>query len=338
MRNVPVYVGLDYHQESIRVCVLTEDGKQLVNRDVINDVEAVRRLVARYGTPRLVGIEACCGAANFAHSLQKRTRWSVKLAHPGYVHRLKKTVDKTDRGDAFLLADLARSGYLPQVWLAPDETRELRDVVRYRQQLVADRKNVKLRIRSMLRDHRVVTQASAWTKTWRAEMLAASMSDHSRWVLEQQWNRLDQLSVEIARVEKRMEEITADDPLVQKLRTQPGIGLITAVTLRAEVGQFERFKNGKQFSRYCGLTPWNVSSGKRQADAGLVPCGPPALRALLIQAAKRLQRHEPRWQELTQRLRRTKPANVVTAAVANRWLRWLYYQMLMPEGVQLTAC
>ena len=338
MRSVPVYVGLDYHQDSIRVCVVTAEGQERVNRDVANDVESVRLLVARYGKPCAVALEACCGAANFAQALHKRTKWNVKLAHPGYVHRLKKTVDKTDCGDAFLLADLARAGYLPQVWLAPDETRELRDVVRFRQQLVADRKNVKLRIRALLRDHRVVLKTQPWTRAWRAEMFAhASWPEQSRWVLGQQWSRLDHLSTEIAQVEKRMAEITADDPLTKKLLEQPGIGLVTAVTLRAEVGRFERFKNGKQFSRYCGLTPRNASSGKRQADAGLVQGGPPALRALLVQAAQRLQRQEPRWKEFSLRMRKTKPANVVTAAVANRWLRWLYYQVLMPEGVQLVA-
>lgn len=338
MRSVSLYVGLDYHSDSIRVCVLTSKGFQSVNRDVANDVESVRRLVLRYGKPAVVAIEACCGAANFAEALGKQTKWTVKLAHPGYVHRLKQTQDKTDCGDAFLLADLARVNYLPEVWLAPDETRELRDVVRYRQQLVADRKDVKLRIRALLRDHRVSLKARAWTKGWREEMFAKpTLPEHSRWVLEQQWKRIDQLSADIALVEKRMAEITANDPLTTKLLEQPGVGLVTAVTLRAEIGRFERFKNGKQFSRYCGLTPRNVSSGKRQADAGLIQSGPPALRALLIQAAQRLQRHEPRWQELSARLRRTKPANVVTAAVANRWLRWLYYQVLTPAGVQLVA-
>ena len=94
------------------------------------------------------------------------------------------------------------------------------------------------------------------------------------------------------------------------------------------MGRFDRFQSGKQLARFCGVTPCNASSGKRQADAGLVKAGNRALRAVIIQAAQRLPRHEPRWNELKQRLRRTKPANVATAAVANRWLRWLYHQMV----------
>ena len=49
---------------------------------------------------------------------------------------------------------------------------------------------------------------------------------------------------------------------------------------------------------------------------------------VIIEAAKRLPQHVPKWKELRQRLGRTKPANVATAAVANRRLRCLYHQMV----------
>ena len=54
---------------------------------------------------------------------------------------------------------------------------------------------------------------------------------------------------------------------MQKLLTMSGIGLVTAVTLRAEIGRFDRFRTGKQLARFCGLSPRNASSGQRQASA-----------------------------------------------------------------------
>ena len=138
---------------------------------------------------------------------------------------------------------------------------------------------------------------------------------------------MEYLSGEIAEVEKRIEEATREDPVVQKLLEQAGIGLVTALLLRAVVGRFDRFKNGKQLARYCGLTPCNASSGRRQADSGLVPEGHPDLRAALIQLAKRLPRQVPRWKEFKDRLGRRKPANVISAAIANRWLRRLYHEL-----------
>ena len=52
------------------------------------------------------------------------------------------------------------------------------------------------------------------------------------------------------------------------------------------------------------------------------------LRPMLIQLAKRLPRHEPRWKEFRESLRKTKGANVVSAAIANRWLRRLYHELV----------
>jgi len=45
------------------------------------------------------------------------------------------------------------------------------------------------------------------------------------------------------------------------------------VTIRAEIGRFDRFRTGKQMARFCGLSPHNASSGARQADAGLIRAG-----------------------------------------------------------------
>jgi transposase len=331
MSSVFVFVGLDYHDDSVRVCVLDESGATLVNRDVPNDPGVVRDVVSRFGYPRGIAIEACCGAADFAAELQRQTEWNVRLAHPGYVKRLKQGPDKSDHGDAWLLADLVRVDYLPEVWLADETTRQWRRLVRYRQGLVAERKNIKLRMRALLREERLsCSSARPWTKAWNEWLKTAALGEHSRWVLDQELSRLERIEQDIHHVEQRLEAATVPDEMTQRLLAQPGIGLITAVTLRAEVGRFDRFHSGKQLARFCGVTPCNASSGKRQADAGLVKAGNRALRAVIIQAAQRLPRHEPRWRELKQRLRCTKPANVATAAIANRWLRWLYHQLVAP--------
>jgi transposase len=330
MSIVPVYVGLDYHEETIRVCALDEDGELLVNRDVPNDPGAVRDLIRHHGgLVRAVALEACCGAADFATQLEAHTEWVVKLAHPTAVQRLKQGTDKTDHDDAWLLADLLRVNYLPEVWLADEATRQLRRLVRYRQGLANERKNVKLRIRALLREERIrPSPHSAWTKPWLAWLTTVPLGVQSRWILGEELVRLGQLDKDLQRLEQRFAEATQGDAIVEKLLEQAGVGLVTAVILRAIVGRFDRFHTGKQLARYCGVTPRNASSGKRQADAGLVNEGNELLRAVVIQLAKRLPRHEPRWKEFHSRMRRTKPANVATAAVANRWLRSLYHQMV----------
>jgi transposase len=328
-----VFVGLDYHASSVQVCVLAADETVLLNRKCANDWRAVVAAVQeRCGKEVQVqaAIESCCGAADLADELISRG-WLVQLAHPGYVARMKQSPDKTDYGDARMLADLQRIGYLPRVWLAPEEVRELRRLVHYRQSLTKERKNLKLQIGATLREARQKAPANAnsWTKAWLAWLDAsAELSPNARHITNRRLRRLTALQEELRQVDKRLERQTREDPLVQKLLTVKGIGLVTATTLRAEIGRFDRFRTGKQLARFCGLSPRNASSGQRQADAGLIKAGNKELRALLIETAHRLIRCDERWTALAARLSgRGKPTGVVVAAVANRWMRWLFHQV-----------
>ena len=331
MSKVTYYVGLDYHQDGIQVCVMDEKGNIIRNGTRPNNWRDVAAVVPDTGGRVFAAIEACNGAANFAEELIQSAGWSVDLAHPGYVARIKQSPDKTDWADAKLLADLERVGYLPKVWLAPEHIRELRRLVRYRQQLANERRNVKLRLRALLRDHRVKAPAelNPWTKAWRQWVESCEeIGQVSRWILNEHFQELDRVCLAIKRVEKQLTEVTAEDPLVAKLLEQSGVGLVTAVTLRAEIGRFDRFRSGKQLARFCAMTPRNASSGQRQADAGLIKAGNRELRRVLIEAAKRLKRFDEYWFEFAERMKeRGKPANVITAAVANRWVRRLYYEM-----------
>lgn len=331
MANVPVFVGLDYHQEFVRVCVLDGQGKQLGNRDCANAWGVIAGYVSQFGNRVQAAVESCVGAANLAEELIARANWSMDLAHPGFVSRMKQNPDKTDCQDAHLLADLERVGYLPRVWLAPQPVRELRQLVRFRQQLTDQRRNTKLRIRAVLREQRCLAPAgiNAWTRAWKYWLENhANLSEQGRWVVSKHLRELERLAKEIQEVEKRLAEVTKNDPEVARLQSQRGIGPVTAWTLRAEIGRFDRFRSGKQLARFCGLSPRNASSGSRQADAGLIRAANPQLRAVLIEAAHRLARLDPKWRTFALRLRSSnKPGSVVAAAVANRWVRWLFHQM-----------
>lgn len=329
-----LFVGLDYHLDFVQVCVLDGAGKVVKNTKVDNDWRKIAAAVPR-GVRVEAALEACCGAADLADELVEQAGWSVSLAHPGFVARMKQNPDKTDFSDARLLADLTRVGYLPKVWLAPAELRELRRLVRFRQQKVDERRNVKLRIRAILRDHRIqILDGNPWTRPWLNSLAKLEhIGTDTAWILEQHLTSLARLSGEIREVERRLEERVANDAVVKKLREQKGIGLVTAATMRAEIGRFDRFRTGKQLARFCGLSPRNCSSGTKQADGGVILAGNPQLRAVITEAVHRIIHHDERWMKLAQKLRaRGKHVCVVVAAVANRYMRRLYYQM-QPEAL-----
>lgn len=332
--NVQLFVGLDYHQDSVQVCVLDQHAKVRANRPVTNDWRRIAEAVAPLGgSVRRVAIEACCGAADLAQELVDHAGWDVSLGHPAYVAKLKGSPDKTDYSDARLLADLVRVSYLPAVWLPPRHVRQLRQLVNYRQRLVAQRRAAKLQVGAVLRERRVKfpkeLAASRWSKGWVSFASATDQLDEqARWVIEQTLEEVAHLDKRVAAADTRLRQATANDAVVEKLMDQEGVGEVTAWVLRAYVGDFARFRSGKRLARYCGLSPRNASSAARVADAGLVDGCNKLLRATVIQASHRLARTSPRWSKLSQSLRaRGKNACVAAAAVGNRWLRGLYHAM-----------
>lgn len=331
METIPVYVGLDYHQSVVQVCVGTAEGKVLGNRRLGNSVAEVAKYVQQFGSVRNVTLESCAGAADFADELIAKMGWVVNLSHPGYASRMKLNPDKTDHTDARLQFDLGRTGLVPKVWLAPKEIRDLRSLVRYRQQHVNLRRAIKQRIGALLRNQRCLqAPAKRWTRAWLKWVKdEAPLSASGRWIVEDQLLELQRLKEKLHNIEAHLREVTRQDHVVRRLLKEPGIGPVTAWMLRAEIGRFDRFHNGKQLARFCGLSPRNASSGARQADAGLIRAANGELRACLIEAAHRLARTQPRWREMKAALKaRGKPGSVAAAAVANRWIRGMHHRMI----------
>jgi transposase len=331
MSHSSLYVGLDYHQDSVQVCVMDQAGNVIRNCKSENRASAVVASVGQQHARVHAAVEACCGSSDLAEELASRVGWCIDLAHPGYVARMKQHPDKTDFTDARLLADLVRVGYLPKVWLAPESIRELRRLTRYRQQLVNERRNIKLRVGALLREQRIKgPKIGRWTKLWTNWLKhCPELSEQGRWIIDRHLDRLQQLGLDIQLVEQRLQAVTAVDPMTQRLLALPGIGLATACVLRAEIGRFDRFRNGKQLARFCGLSPRNASSGVRQADAGLIKAANANLRVAVIEASHRLMRYDVRWQELAIRMRAAgKPTSIIAPAIGNRWMRWLFHQMV----------
>lgn len=332
LESVPVFLGLDYHTKFVQICVVDAHGRVLRNCRRGNSVAELAAALEPHWDLHRAAMESCCGAADLAEELAG-VGWQVSLAHAGYVSRMKHNPDKSDYSDSRMLAELCRVGMIPPVWLPPAPIRDLRSLIRRRADVVGRGKAVKCRILAELRQQRIIEPEEVggrWTKAWLAWLASeeTGLSEHGRFVIETELHELNFLRQQLKAVEKRLRQATREDKVVQRLMTIKGVGEVTAWTLRAMIGRFDRFATGKQLARFCAITPRNASSGGRGGEAGLIKAGDPLLKSVLIEAAHRLKRNEPRWKALAERLlARGKPKSVVAAAVANRWVRSLFHQM-----------
>src|SRR5439155_4019496 len=141
--------------------------------------------------------------------------WNVSLGHPAYIAKIKSSPDKSDFSDGRLIADLTRVGYLPRVWLAPANIRELRQLVNHRQRLVDQGRAIKLQIGAILREQRVKIDSergSRWSKAWTASVRDNDrLSKHARWIVNELLDDLKYIAGKIAATEGRLREAAAED-------------------------------------------------------------------------------------------------------------------------------
>jgi transposase len=153
-------------------------------------------------------------------------------------------------------------------------------------------------------------------------------------LLQDHYDTICYVDSEINVVTEKMQPATADDPVVKHLLCQFGVGIVTAGTMRAIIGHFERFRTGKQLAHFCAVCPRNDSSAGKTTTGGLIKAGDDLLRQVLVETAHRLMRFDPYWRSMADRLRANgKKTCVIVAAVANRWIRRLFHQMVEFKSV-----
>src|SRR4051794_37260269 len=140
---------MDLHRRRSVLVRMTEAGERLETVRIVNDPDRLAAVMARAGAAPEVVLEATYGWYWAADTLAELGA-SVHLAHPLGVKAFGYRRVKNDERDAADLADLLRMGRLPQAWIAPPATRELRQLVRHRAKLVALRSNVTCQVHAVL--------------------------------------------------------------------------------------------------------------------------------------------------------------------------------------------
>ena len=249
-----LYVGLDVHRRRTQVAVVDEGGHELFNRNVPNDPEKLADALcgAEPGTP--VAFEATYGWAWLAELLREMGL-EAHLAHPAACKAIASARLKNDKVDARTLAQLLRVDLLGEAWIAPRPVRELRLLLRHRAALVKLRTTLKTQVRAVLADRGVDAADGLWDGPGRRWLEKLELPDVEREIVNDLCALLDAVAPIIARLEREIRARARPDPRVEALQHLPGVGLLTAMTLVAEIGDIGRFDSARRLCSWSGLTP-----------------------------------------------------------------------------------
>jgi transposase len=333
-----LYIGLDLSRKRLDAHVLSEAGETVEITQAPPDADGLRGLVqrmGRHGEPVTAAIESMNGA-RFVHDQLELAGWTVDLADAQRVKGLAPLACKTDKIDAWVLAELCRRDLVPRIWLPTPDVRGARERARWRLHLVRHRVALKNRIHSALIafghpcpvsdlfgvEGRRRLDAMALPEPWAGNVRAAL-------------RLIDELDRDIDACEAELRRIGFDHPYIPLLKTAPGIGDILAFTIASELGDITRFTSPKKLCGYTGLCPRVYQSGNKDYRGPLSKKGPVYLRWALIEAAVHASRHpryHPHYEATKKRLGKQRGPKVARVELARTLSEAIWHMLTKHQG------
>jgi transposase len=245
-----------------------------------------RSFAATLGPDDAVALEASTNTWALVDQLRSHAG-SVVVSNPLRTKAIAAAKRKTDDIDAATLAELLAADYLPPVWQPDEATRRLRRLVAHRAGLVRDRTAVRNRVAAVLARQLIRPPMTdvfgVRGRRWLASLELPSdeaLTVGASLVLDAV------LTAQVDAADRVIAGAMVDDPRARRLLTIPGIGLVTAASILAVVGDVARFDRPAKLVSYLGLDPRVRQSGDRPAMRGHISrAGQAHARGLLCEAA-----------------------------------------------------
>ncbi len=256
----------------------------------------------------------------------------TKLANPFKTRVIAEARIKTDKLDARILCHLLRSNLIPESYVAPDNIREDRSILRLRINLVQDRTRVVNRVHSLLDkydanydgSHLVGKKGIKWLKTLKLE-------GNDQIQLNNYINNIEFLNNEIIQIDKKVSSQAVKNEDVKILMSMIGIDYFSAMLITSEVGDITRFNDPNKLVSWAGLCPTIHQSGN-SLYMGRMKDGNKKIRWIIIQAANTAARTDYRMKKYYTKIVKRHGHSIAITHVANKMIRIMWYMLKNKEN------
>lgn len=316
-------VGLDLAKQIFQVHAISSEGAVVVKRQLRRS--QVLTFFSKLPSC-LVGMEACGGAHFWAREIASLGH-QVRLMPPSYVKPYVKR-GKTDAGDAEAICEAVSRPTMRFVPVKTAEQQAAAMVLKTRDLLVRQRNQAINALRAHLSELGIVSG----TGVSRVAGLIGIVRDPddarlpviARRALSDLADHIEALSERLHRLDREIVAQSQEDADLRRLTAVPGIGPISAASLKALVPDPSGFVSGRHFAAWLGLTPRAHSSGGKERLGRISKMGNPTLRTLLILGATTVLRHARNGGKASpwlQAILSRRPPKVAAVALANKTAR-----------------
>lgn len=330
-----LHAGLDLSRTRLDYCLLAESGERVEVGATPPDGDGLASFAHRVDRDHgPIGVRAAIESMNgarFVHNTLERCGWEVEVADATKVKGLAPLACKTDKIDAWVLAELSRRELVPAIWLPSFELRQERERARWRLFLVRKRSSLKHRVHAQLLAFghacpvsdlfgvkgRQLLERLRLPEPWRSGVLAAIAM-------------IDDLDRQVTAIDRELRAAGADHRYIPLLMSAPGIAWVLGYTIAAEIGEISRFASPQKLCGYTGLCPKTYQSGSKDRRGHLTHAGPKYLRWALIEAAQHAGQHplyRERYQHNKRRLGKQRGPKVAQIDIARRLAEAIWHML-----------
>lgn len=357
--NRIVYIGMDVHTSNYTLCSLDpgygvkKDNYfaevQFTNNFVTNVVNYVTNLKKLKDSEFVCGYEAgCLGYSTYKDLTKAGINCVIMAPSTMAVQKGGKKV-KNDRRDARVIAQCLAYQTYKEVYVLSEHDEAVRGYLRMRDSHNKALKRIKQQIIAFCTGHGLFSPTkSNWTVAHLKWLKDLKFNDPvEQEILNEYLSCLTYLSDKIKAMDVRIEELASEKQYcenVKKLRCIKGIETNVALTLLAEIGDFNRFSKPTDFAAYLGLIPGEQSSGDKVRGTGITMAGNSTMRRNLTESAKGYWRGRIGIKSATfKKLEKELPKEVTEYALkANTRLQRKFFNMTHVKGknmnVAASAC
>ena len=311
-----IYIGVDFHARQQTICYLKTETGELVTLELKHqDKEKVRAFYAEFHGQVIVGLEAS-GYSPWFERLLEELGHEVWLGHATEIRRRARWRQKNDRRDAELILDLMLHDEFPRLHRPGLQSREVMRMLRYRQKLIKMRTMSKNSLQALALQAGLAKRSSLFTRDGQQQLATTEMSPAMQWQREHWLQLLAPLNQQVLASMVWLKAAGKDDVCIARLRTHPGIGLLTSLCLVHTLQPVDRFRNTRKVAAYAGFDPVERSSAETKRFLRISKAGSRLLRHLMVEAANVAVRRDDELKRFYQRLadRRGRPKAKVAAA------------------------
>jgi transposase len=317
------FIGLDVSQDLTHVCVIDDEGKKSWQGKCESTPEAIAETIrAKAPVAIRIGLESGPLSTWHWHSLRAMGLPVICLDARHAKATMSGQVNKTDKNDAYGLAQIVKSGWYREVTVKSLDSHSVRSMLGARAQLVGMKIDVSNQMRGVLKTFGIVLRRQTGVPFEQLVKEACGDDDSLatrtiRSLLTVYFNLRD----EIECLDRELLRYAKASDVCCRLMTIPGIGPLTAIAFVTTIDDPSKFAKSSSVGAYLGLTPRRYQSGEIDYNGGISKCGDALVRAYLFEAATTLLTRVEKWSALKAwgiRLAKRSGMKKATIAVARK--------------------